>query len=532
MHFYDEQRLLLGKTYQAGDKVRLTAPGAAAPRGRSSTCSTPSSSARRTSASSRRTCCCSAPTRPAGATRPTRSTRRSRSRKQHDLKVYIPPGTYQVNRHIIVDDVTIEGAGNWYTIIKGKEVALADAVARRLGAHRRRLLRQGRRGRRQQQRAPVRLRDRGRRARAHRHRPGERHRRRDERLDDRRPLHPAHQGRPVVRRADDERRGHEQHHRRPDRRRAELPHRRHELGRVEQLRPQHRRRRPGDVGGDRPRTPATRSTTTPCRRRRSPTASRSTAAPTTRCRTTSSPTRSARAAASTSGRGSAPSRSPGTLWITDNTTVRAGTYELNWNIGLGAIWFYALDRSIDADIQVTGDHFLDNTYNAIMLVVGLAGEGPVLDHRTCTSRTSGSTARAPRWSAPASAGSASFENVDARNVGAVGINNCGSFNFTPDRLGVLARSTSAATTAAARPVRGSRRGSCRTRSPATTARRSSCPRRRRPGDREPSRRAGCLRRGVRPAGVRRVTTRPGRRRRIDARGVPTRGCPAPRTARA
>jgi hypothetical protein len=29
------------------------------------------------------------------------------------------------------------------------------------------------------------------------------------------------------------------------------------------------------------------------------------------------------------------------------------------------------------------------------------------------------------------AGSATFENVDARNVGAVGINNCGSFHFTP-----------------------------------------------------------------------------------------------------
>ena len=36
------------------------------------------------------------------------------------------------------------------------------------------------------------------------------------------------------------------------------------------------------------------------------------------------------------------------------------------------------------------------------------------------------------------AGSATFENVDARNVGAVGINNCGSFHFTPGRLGVLA----------------------------------------------------------------------------------------------
>ncbi|GAB3888143.1 hypothetical protein GCM10027612_28190 [Microbispora bryophytorum subsp. camponoti] len=28
-------------------------------------------------------------------------------------------------------------------------------------------------------------------------------------------------------------------------------------------------------------------------------------------------------------------------------------------------------------------------------------------------------------------GSASFANVDARNVGAVGVNNCGSFNFPP-----------------------------------------------------------------------------------------------------
>jgi hypothetical protein len=29
------------------------------------------------------------------------------------------------------------------------------------------------------------------------------------------------------------------------------------------------------------------------------------------------------------------------------------------------------------------------------------------------------------------AGTATFENVDARNVGAVGINNCGTFHFTP-----------------------------------------------------------------------------------------------------
>ena len=122
----------------------------------------------------------------------------------------------------------------------------------------------------------------------------------------------------------------------------------------------------------------------------------------------------------------------GRLRITGNTTVRAGTYDLNWNIGLGAIWFYALDRSIDAaDIQVTGDAYLDSTYNAIMLV----SDWPVKDSaridnirfrdiRVDGTGTSVVSAR--------TAGGASFANVDARNVGAVGVNNCGSFHFTPD----------------------------------------------------------------------------------------------------
>ena len=29
-----------------------------------------------------------------------------------------------MNRHIVVDDVTIVGAGSWHTIVKGREVAL------------------------------------------------------------------------------------------------------------------------------------------------------------------------------------------------------------------------------------------------------------------------------------------------------------------------------------------------------------------------------------------------------------------------
>ncbi|MDX6515238.1 MAG: hypothetical protein QOH73_904 [Gaiellaceae bacterium] len=120
----------------------------------------------------------------------------------------------------------------------------------------------------------------------------------------------------------------------------------------------------------------------------------------------------------------------GYLRFTNNTTVRAGTFELNWNIGLGAIWLFALDGSLTANIEVTGDHFLQSTYNAIMLV----SDWPVKDLFSISNvhfkdihvdgtGTSVLSARA--------SGSASFENVDARNVGAVGVNNCGSFNFPP-----------------------------------------------------------------------------------------------------
>ena len=127
----------------------------------------------------------------------------------------------------------------------------------------------------------------------------------------------------------------------------------------------------------------------------------------------------------------------GYLRFTNNTTVRAGTFELNWNIGLGAIWLFALEGSLAADIEVTGDHYLQNTYNAIMLVA----DWPVKDLysianvsfkdvRIDGTGTSVLSARAM--------GSASFENVDARNVGApvpwgddreLFVNNCGAFNW-------------------------------------------------------------------------------------------------------
>jgi hypothetical protein len=120
----------------------------------------------------------------------------------------------------------------------------------------------------------------------------------------------------------------------------------------------------------------------------------------------------------------------GYLRFTNNTTVRAGSFELNWRIGLGAIWLYALEGSLTADIEVAGDNFLQNTYNAILIV----SDFPVKDRYSISNvhfkdihvdgtGTSVLSARA--------AGNATFQNVSARNVGAVGINSCGSFHFTP-----------------------------------------------------------------------------------------------------
>jgi hypothetical protein len=120
----------------------------------------------------------------------------------------------------------------------------------------------------------------------------------------------------------------------------------------------------------------------------------------------------------------------GYLRFTNNTTVRAGSFELNWRIGLGAIWLYALEGSLTANIEATGDNFLQNTYNAILIV----SDFPVKDQYSIPNvhfkdihvDGTGTSVLSAR-----SAGGATFENVDARNVGAVGINNCGSFNFTP-----------------------------------------------------------------------------------------------------
>ncbi|MGW6280936.1 glycosyl hydrolase family 28-related protein [Kribbella sp. NPDC055071] len=118
----------------------------------------------------------------------------------------------------------------------------------------------------------------------------------------------------------------------------------------------------------------------------------------------------------------------GTLTFARNTTVRGGPRDLNWDIGLGAIWLYALQSSMSGTIEITDSSFLDSTYNAMMFVV----DWPVKDDYGITNvavrnikvdgtGTNVVNARVGGW--------ATFENVDARNVGAPFVNNCGTFHF-------------------------------------------------------------------------------------------------------
>lgn len=426
-HFYDEQRLLLGRTYHAGDTIRLTAPAGAAP--------TTIDLLDSQQVAPPKVDLLAANVLLFGADPTGRHDsadaidKAIAFAKRSHLKVYIPPGTYQVNRHIIVDNVTIEGAGNWYTIIKGHQVELA-APAPDGSVH-----------------------------------TGVGFYGKDASAGGSSDVHLsgfAIEGDVRERIDTDQVNG---------------------IGgalsdsTIDGLYIQHTKvgmwfDGPMDnlkltdnvivdqiADGINFHTGVTHSTIANNFIRNSGddgialwSEKTEDAGDTIDHNTVQTPvlangiavyggtdnTISDNLVADPIREGSAiqvgsrfgSEAFTGHLWITGNTTVRAGTYELNWNIGLGAIWFYALEKNISADIEVTGDSFLDSTYNAIMLV----SDFPVKDLYSITNvhfkdikvDGTGTSVLSARV-----AGGATFQNVDARNVGAVGVNNCGSFNFTP-----------------------------------------------------------------------------------------------------
>ncbi|MFG1612373.1 glycosyl hydrolase family 28-related protein [Nonomuraea wenchangensis] len=427
-HFYDEQRLLLGRAYRAGDRVRLTAPARGGapwtvidlmdsqlvgpPRlvpGANVVAFGADPTGRRESAEA--------------------FERAIAFAKRARLKVYVPPGTYQVNRHIIVDDVTIAGAGSWHTVIKGRQVALPapapdGSVHTGVGFYGRDAADGGSRNVHLSGFAiegDVR-----------------------ERVDTDQVngvggalsdstiegLHIRHTkvgmwfdgpmtnlritGNTIVDQIADAINFH--------------------TGVTNSVIAGNVIRNTGDdaiaLWSDKSADAGNRVERNTVQ---SPVLANGIAVYGGRDNTVSGnlvadPVREGSALHVGSRFGAEPFE--GRLTISGNTTVRAGTYELNWNIGLGAIWLYALERDIAADVRATGNHFLDNTYNAIMLV----SEWSVKDLYAITNVHFKDTRVDGTGTSVVSArvkGSATFENVDARNVGAVGVNNCGAFGFPP-----------------------------------------------------------------------------------------------------
>ncbi|NUT35711.1 MAG: mycodextranase, partial [Hamadaea sp.] len=429
MHFYDEQRLLLGKTYKAGDRIRLTAPaGTNAAWTVIDLLDSELVGAPKVNLRAANVLLFGAD--PTGRRESADAFDRAIAfAKRKGLPVYVPPGTYQVNRHIIVDDVTIEGAGSWYTIIKGKEVALAEpapdgSVHTGVGFYGKDAADGGSRDVHLSGftiEGDVR-----------------------ERIDtdqvngiggamsdstiDGLYIHRTKVGvwfdgpmdnvkvtNTVI--ADQIADALNFH-----------------TGVTNSLVRNNFIRNTGDDGlAMWSEGTANARNTFDHNTVQTPTLANGIAIyggadNTVSGNLVADPIREG-SGIHVGSRFNATAFTGG-LSITDNTVVRAGTYELNWNIGLGAIWLYALDKSIDADIRITGDHYLDSTYNAIMLVSEWSVKDlysisnvHFKDVRIDGTGTSAVSARV--------AGSASFENVDARNVGAVGVNNCGSFHFTP-----------------------------------------------------------------------------------------------------
>src|SRR6202165_1401265 len=127
MHFYDEQRVLLHNTYKAGDIVRLTMPAESNAawtvidlvdfQNVTGPAEQPEDAVSVTAFGAD----------PQGIRDSANAFDLAiKAAKASEKTVFIPAGTFQVNRHVIVDDVTIEGAGSWWSIVKGHQVTLSS----------------------------------------------------------------------------------------------------------------------------------------------------------------------------------------------------------------------------------------------------------------------------------------------------------------------------------------------------------------------------------------------------------------------
>src|ERR1700676_149134 len=111
----------------------------------------------------------------------------------------------------------------------------------------------------------------------------------------------------------------------------------------------------------------------------------------------------------------------GKISLTGNMVVRGGSVDPRWHIGVGAVWLYALDAPIQAQIDLETTTLLDSTREAVLLlgkrIDGLVVNGLRVD------RAGGSLIELR------AAGSATFSGVDATGVLDPAVLTCGAFRL-------------------------------------------------------------------------------------------------------
>jgi hypothetical protein len=114
----------------------------------------------------------------------------------------------------------------------------------------------------------------------------------------------------------------------------------------------------------------------------------------------------------------------GTITAARNTLLRAGNSDYNWHFGVGAIWFDGLNEPVNATINVTDTDILDSSYAAIHFI-----EGTTKTVNFSNVNVDGTGTYMIQAQAGATA---TFTNVRAAHLGAgVAIHNCVGAGFTP-----------------------------------------------------------------------------------------------------
>jgi hypothetical protein len=121
----------------------------------------------------------------------------------------------------------------------------------------------------------------------------------------------------------------------------------------------------------------------------------------------------------------------GTITVDGNTLVRAGAMNPNWNHPMGALRVDSYDSAINATVNVTNTTVTDSPYSAFEFVSG-GGQGYPVRNVTVDGATVKNTGTVVVQAE--AQGAATFRNVTAASVGAAGIYNCpypsGSGSFT------------------------------------------------------------------------------------------------------